>query len=281
MSAIESMSLTSLTQELTVNHEQYFRSNVLLNMYPIFCGDERPTEFPGLYIHVFGGVANPAFNNEVIARTKGIVTGDTFKTAVGASAHTLIDKGIEAGVHSDNHAETGNTMSTEGDNPIGCGYIKLRQPISHIIAADPDKIIAKAEQLDPGLFTDPSDSHFAHQVVAAHAQLAADADFFASSSRQVAAGAIEAGAPAMLVLGDHGAKAGIISKIPETTIDSNAANEDNEAIFVHDSWAALDMLDMMPNAEQSSSRREREIADLIDAIGTMWALGVEEITVRR
>lgn len=268
------------TNELLESREQFFRENISLSTHKVFCGDERLALLDAVYIHVFGAVANPAYNVEVLARTRDdIELATDFAEAVTDAATTLNVDGQSLGVHSDTHSEKGNHIDPNGDDPLGCGYIKLRRAISTLIASDPDKIVAKAEQLRPELFTDPSDTHFGHEVVRSHASLAADDTFFGKSSRAVARGAMENGSPDMLVDGSHVSHAGIINLIPHSTFDSNEAFKNGVSTYVEDSWASHELLAQMPKAKKFDSR-QREIAELIDTIGTMWALDVEDIERR-
>jgi hypothetical protein len=196
------------------------------------------------------------------------------------AAHECAELNIHDGVHSDTHAETGDDIATDGDSPIGCGYIKLRQTISQLIAEDPDKIVAEAERLRPELFTDPSDTDYAHDIVSVHESLAQDAGFFAGGSRKVAAAAASEGAPFMLVDGDHVAHVGILNLRPNSTIDSNAAHENSLSAYEHDAWVGPELIPQLSFTKHFAAR-QWEIAELLDTIGTMWALGAYDIAVRR
>lgn len=273
--------LMSTDSELLTSHEPYFLSNVSLENANIFCGDERKALYNEAYLHVFGGVANAAFNAVVMTRaTDTTPFATTFCEAVRRVAADCRVMHIKAGVHSDTHAETTGHLALEGDAPIGCGYIKLRAAISQMIGKDPDKIVGEAERLRPELFSDPADTSFAHTVVATHRELAADTAFFGEGSRAVAAAAIEAGAPSMLVDGDHVAHEGIINLRPGTAIDSNQAAAADRSVYVHGAWVGGELVAQLP-ALQPLGGKQWEIAELIDTIGTMWALGVDTIAVRR
>jgi hypothetical protein len=266
--------------ELLTSREPFFKNDVSLQYTPMFCGDERTALYDGSYLHVFGGVANPAYTSVVLARATRHSSSVNFTEAVAEAAAESNAASIAAGIHSDTHSETGQHIATEGDSPIGCGYIKLRQPISAVIAEDPNKVVAEAETLCPELFTDPSDTNFAHEIVRAHKSLATDENFFTGNSRQVAAAAINKGAPTMLVDGNHIAVEGIINKKTHSTIDSNAASKSGASVYVHDSWANQELAAALPEL-QPYTRQQLEIAELIDTIGTMWALGVKTIAIRR
>jgi hypothetical protein len=273
--------LTSNEQEILGAHERFFVSGVSINTHRIFCGDERKPLLAGVFIHVFGGAANTAFNTQILAQaTKKGSRLATFMQAASETAKALVSHGIAAGVHSDTHSETSNEINPESTAPIGCGYIKLRRAISQTIAANPDAIVRLAESLCPEFFTDPADTTFAHSIVKSHMQLAASDAFFTHSSREVATAALREGAPGMLVNGDHTATLGIINLQRGTTIDSGTAFNDNKSIYVHDAWASRAMAEHY-DAAQAFTDKEWHIADLIDAIGTMQALGVTEIAVRR
>ncbi|HET8709233.1 MAG TPA: hypothetical protein VFL85_03035, partial [Candidatus Saccharimonadales bacterium] len=232
-----------------------------------------------MYIHVFGGVANTAYNAEILSRaTEEGVRHSTFEHAIAAAAKGCKNAGVAAGVHSDTHSETAHEIDLASSEPIGCGYIKLRRDISREIADNAVAIIAAAESSRPELFTDPDDTSFAHAVVQAHVSLAANDEYF-GESRAVAGAAIAEGAPTMLVDGDHVATQGIINLASDTTIDSGTAFEAGKSIYVHDAWASEQLAKNYGNARNFSAK-SWQIADLIDAIGTMRALGVTTIAVR-
>jgi hypothetical protein len=273
------------TQELSTlpeTRERFYHAVESIRSLPIFCGDERLPLVDYPYLHVFGGVANPAYNSRVLEVANGQATANaTFKEDVSSAAMILRANDIQAGVHSDTHSEKTDQMSTEGDDPIGCGYIKLRRNISQLIAENRADIVQTAIQLRPELFADSDNITYAHRVAEAHEVLASDDAYFGSSSRQVAAAAIDEGAPSMLVGGDHSGLTGMINYLENTTFDTSDALNSDMPTYDHDTWAAQQMLNLIPTAQISSTSLQRETADLIDAIGTMRALGVIDIAVRQ
>lgn len=266
--------------EIVRSREQFFKPASLADS-SIFCGDERRALINYVYLHVFGGVTNAAYNREILARVTGQDDlAQTFQAATADMAAEFQQLSIKAGVHSDTHSEKTSAIALDGDDPLGCGYIKLRQIISRQIAADPAKIVAEAERLRPELFKDPADTAFAHDVVKGHGLLAQNEAFFADGSRPVAKAAITEGVPTMLVDGDHVAEAGIINLRADTTIDSNEAYENNLPAYVHDAWVGEAVAPRLSKTKQYG-QQQWQIAELIDTIGVMWALGVTEIAIRR
>lgn len=268
-------------RELLQKFERFVVAGISIFKHKVFCGDEREPLTNEMYLHVFGGAANTAYNTEVLARakTKGF-RAKTYAKAVSAAAKAFKAVSIAAGIHSDTHSEKGAALDPEGEGEIGCGYVKLRRAISRKIADDPAAVVAEAESLRPELFTDPSDTSFGHMIAQSHASLADDDEFFSENSRKVAAAAMEEGAPSMLVAGNHTAREGIINLIAGTTFDSASVNKSGMSSYWHDAWGSSQMAAAYDNAKEFT-HKEWEIADTIDAIGTMWALGVETIAVRR
>lgn len=265
------------TSELLRTRERYF-VEADLKKHKVLCGDERPAD--DIYIHLFGGVANTAYTLMALqeAQSEGSVSTPLDKAVVD-TFNELDQAGIDAGVHSDDHSEHGEAIRTDvKDGDIGCGYLKLRQAISQGIADKEDEIVKILEEQDPELYGMEQNREKARGFARAHGRLATR-DIFAPG-RQIALAAIEAGAPSNVVRGDHVGKHGILDKRRGYTFDSAAAFDDGKPTYDHDSWAAKDTyVEIKDNYPFDET--DYEIANDVDAVGTMLALGVEEIAVRR
>lgn len=249
-----------------------------IHTHPVFCGDEREAE--GIYIHEFGGVANTTYTLMILqeAAEEGSVE-QPFDAAVASTVPLLKEKDIDAGVHSDDHAEHGDTLQADKeDGKIGCGYLELRQAISELIGQSIDKIVDILQKQDPTLFGTEHNRERARAFCRAHTRLASR-DIF-PGGRAVALAALKAGAPHNMVRGSHLGKEGILNKKPGSTLDSTAALRDGKPTYSHDTWAAKGTFDEIHDV-YPYDKTDFEIANDIDAVGTMLALGVEEIEVRR
>ncbi len=267
------------TTDLLKTREQFFRA-ADIHTHPQFCGDEREAVGEDLYLHIFGGIANTAYTLMVLqeAAKPGSVE-QPFDVTVASMVPLLLARDIRAGVHSDDHAEHSIELHTERqEGEIGCGYIKLRQAISELIGKRGDEIIGILRQQDPILYGSEQACERARSFIETHANLAGRAIF--PNGRQVALAAIKAGAPYNMVSGDHVGKAGILDKRPGFTLDSTEALRHGLPTYDHDTWAAKatfdEIHDLYPYDEV-----DYEIANDVDAVGTMLALGVEDIAVRR
>lgn len=265
------------TSELLQTREQYF-AEADLRQLPILCGDERPSD-SGLYIHKFGGVANTAYTLLVLseASTKGAAT-TPLDEAVTSLIPILQERDIDAGVHSDDHAEKGLVLQTDKEiGKIGCGYLELRQPISQLIIERGREIVALLKEIDPVLYGSQHNRERAFRFCQAHGRMIERPIY--PSGRQIALSAVRAGAPHNIVTGNHVGKAGIINK-RSGTLDSTQAIVDGLPTYSHDSWAAVDTFDTIKDL-YAFDRTDYEIANDVDAVGTMLALGVEDIAIRR
>lgn len=265
------------SSDLLKTREQYF-GDADLHKLPIFCGDERPSD-SGLYIHQFGGIANPAYTLMVLAEANDPGSAQTpLDRAVTDLIPVLKERSIDAGVHSDDHAEHGDKLQTDKEiGKIGCGYLELRQNISQLIIERGREIVAKLKEIDPVLYGSQHNRDRAFDFCRAHGRMIRQPIY--PIGRKVALSAVAAGAPHNIVRGDHLGKAGIINK-RSGTLDSNQAFKDGMPTYDHDSWAALDTYDEIKDL-YSFDRTDYEIANDVDAVGTMFALGVEDIAVRR
>lgn len=246
-----------------------------------FCGDERESNL-ARYIRVFGGVANFAYNLDIMREVTepGSVTG-TMAESVSSLSTLLLHYGIHAGVHSDDSAEQGEAFDVNAtNNLIGCSYITNRQTISQLITSHGPQLIHEAMMQRPELFTEYGDTVFAKSVIKATERLAARESYFAAPPRSIAQAAIEHGAPAMVVKGTHSAKFGIINLVENTSIDSTQASQAGLAACSHDAWATEAAHDKLRQFFPYD-KKQLMIAELIDTIGTMTALGVVQIETRR
>lgn len=265
------------SSELLRSREQYF-AEADLRQLPILCGDERPSD-SGLYIHKFGGVANTAYTLLVLseAGTEGAAT-TPLDEAVTSLIPILQARDINAGVHSDDHAEKGPVLQTDKEiGKIGCGYLELRQPISQLIIERGREIIDILKQEDPVLYGSPQNRERAFDFCRAHGRLIGRPIF--PLGRKVALSAIRAGAPFNMVTGNHVGEDGIINK-HSGTLDSAQSFSDGLPTYSHDSWAAVETFDALKDL-YDFDRTDYEIANDVDAVGTMLALGVKRIAVRR
>lgn len=251
-----------------------FYAPVSLDRHLIFCGDDREAaEATDIYVHLFGGALNIAYNMAVMQETLSPDSvKDSFKTRAVETVTAMKAADMRPGVHSDTNAE-------QAGKGIGCGYAGQRGPISGLIFQRSEEIIADAESLRPELFKRPESYEFARAVTDAHGRLASRPGFLTDGQAEVMSAA-EAGATLMLVEGEHAAEEGIINLIPDTSIDSDAANKADLAVYDQDSWAAEAINHRLAHI-YSYDQLKQAIAELIDTVGTMRALGVKDIAVRR
>ena len=266
-------------QELTARDSQYAQTS--LEQSVIFCGDERGE---GDYIHIFGGALNIPYNLAILKEVAepGSVT-DTFEDQTASLVPVVADVAkVKQGVHSDDTAENAEHMHTDRhDGPIGCGYAEKRQAISQLIHEMGGQIVARAAELAPELFQSQEDDDFADEVVNAHGRLAERSGFF-TTGRRVALVAVQKGAETQVVKGEHTGEKGELNMVPNTSLRSEKARQDGEPLYSQDEWAVDAIQDRIRHL-YPYDRRHTQIAHVIDAIGTMAALGVDlqDISVRR
>lgn len=281
----------SNVNEILGSREPFFGA-VSLDTHYIFCFDERgiaeaSADAPGLeaitpdtYIHVAGGSLNVPYNHAVLeetARPFG-VTG-SFRDRVEDTVPVLIGAGIKAGVHSDVLTEKGNRIHDRSEGPVGCGYAESRGLISLRIAEQIAAIVNDAASLRPELFQGPQDYNLAHAIGAAHGRLAERQGFLGNGRLAVMAAAGK-GAGIMLMRGKHTGREGIINLVPGSSLDSDQASGAGLEAYNQDSWAVQEANDRVRDAYPHDAHQQ-QIAELIDTIGTMRVLGVEDIVVRR
>lgn len=272
----------SAANEILTSHERFFVP-ASLESNTIFCGDEREPDTPETYLHVFGGVLNVVYNLNIMQEiaVPGSVT-QSFEAATEEIVPQVIKIArAQAGVHSDDHAEHGSTLRLDVlSGPVGCGYAGLRKEISQTIVDKHASIVGRAAELQPELFTAKTDTTFAQQAVDATDRLAHRPSFLTGGRKAVVAAARQ-GAKSMLVHGKHVGKQGIINKETNTTLNSNAALAARLPAYDHDAWATAAINNRLREVYPFDSRQQ-QIAELIDTLGTMVALGVklDDIAIR-
>lgn len=247
----------------------------------INCSDDRGM---GRYVHIFGGASNIPYNLAIVDETlqPGSVT-DSLKDRTAQVVPVVETKGgVRQGVHSDETAEEGphfHITRREGD--IGCGYLFKREEISLHIGAIGAKLVTKAADLRPELFTEPADYEFAKNVTEAHQRLA-EREGFLSPGRGVAMVAIEKGAETMVVSGPHVAESAEINLWKNKSLDGRLAHQADEPLYSQDEWAVEEIHERIHD-EYPYDENQLKIAHLIDDLGVLSFLGVEleNIHVRR
>lgn len=264
----------------TIGSRETYYVSASLDKDPLFCGDDRGLE--GLYAQLFGGVINIAYNQAIVeeANEPGGVT-DSLQRRTEELTGLMVKHGMYPGVHSDTKSEQGSKLRDDHEGKAGCAYAELRPVISGSIAELGDDLLEEAVRLMPELFRTEADHVFGQSVIAAHGRLA-EREGFQSTGRKLVLGAAEKGALVAILGGEHVASDGIINTVPNSTLDSKTAGDDGLPAYNHDMWAAEDALDRLGSDNPyTSDPNQRKIANLIDALGTMNALGVEAIAVRR
>lgn len=248
------------------------------------CGDERPVEGSNeVLINIFGGpAANVAWNILVMqeALNKG-ATIQPFADITGNVTSKLIAKGVRVTVHSDQHTEHSSDFDVNANNPddIGCGYLKLRQTISRVIGDRSNEIISILSREKPQLYDDETNQATLKKMIASNVALAERPQIF-TSGRDVAKKAVAEGSETIVVVGEHEAKVGFLNTRENTSFDTKAAMTEGLPAYNHNSWAATVCYEAIKDDEHKFPDIWFEIANDVDAIGTMLALGVEEIAVR-
>jgi hypothetical protein len=258
----------------TIGRREAFYGPASLDKDPIFCGDDRNKEG----IQLFGGVVNIAYNEAVLEEVvkPGSVT-DSLEGRVEAKTAALIREGMHPGVHSDENAEEGNRLKEHSEGSVGCAYAELRAAISEGIGDLGSELIDQAARLRPELFEQPDDYEFGLAVTAAHGRLAKRKDFQAPG-RKVVLAAASKGAKTTVYEGGHIAGNAISNEEPATRFDGSGAMNEGLPAYNHDAWAAEEIARRLNDPSDS---KQRQIANLIDMLGTVRALGVGDTLVRR
>lgn len=258
----------------TIGHREAYYTAASLDTDPIFCGDDRNQEG----IQLFGGVLNLAYNEAVLEEVNnpGSVT-DSLLSRVEAMTAKLQENGMHPGVHSDTRTEGGSELRDDAEGPVGCAYAELRKAISRLIGENGGGFVEEAERLAPELFEKPGSHEFGLAVAAAHGRLAGR-DSFQAPGRKLVLGAISKGASKTVYQGEHIASDAIRNNRPGTRFDGPAAIKDGLPAYNHDGWASEEIAARL---NDPSDPIERQIAGVIDWLGTIHALGVEAALVRR
>ncbi len=269
-------------QDEIMHEMEQFYVPASLEENDVFCGDERePAGVTEPYIHWFGGILKPVYNLAILKEaTQPSSVTDTFEDRVRSTIPVLRDVAkVNPGVHSDDTCEAGDQLDidkTDGD--VGCGYADKRAGISQLIAQTGTDIISDAMTLQPELFESAQDFEHAKMVVRAHASLAERETFF-TSGRKVVLTAVEQGSKSMVVKGAHVGETGVINRDPASTIDSGEAFKAGLPTYNQDAGLLEQVYDRIHHL-YPYDKRLVQIAELIDTIGTMRALGVKDIAVR-
>lgn len=270
-------------QDVIITSREHLYGQVSLETNDVICGDDRePIDYKGLYIHWFGGELNPVYGLNILkeATQPGSVTG-SWEQSVESTVPILRDvAGVSGGVHSDDTCEgDGKLKVDQADGDVGCGYALLRSDISELIVARRQLIIADAMNLQPELFESPQDIKYANDTIDAHDRLT-KLDGFFTTGRGVVLTAIKQGAKPVVVRGKHTATTGIINEDASSSFDTGQAIKENLPAYDHDAGSLNEAYDRIHHL-YPYDKRLRRIAGLIDTIGTMRALGVTDIAVRR
>lgn len=244
----------------------------------INCGDDRPSDLEG-HINIFGGVLFPAYTAMVLCELHTPGTSGSFMENAGTVTRALKDSGVQhPGVHSDANAEQGSCFDEHRtDGTVGCGFGQARAIISGYVRDNGAAIIEEATVKMPWLFDNDQAQEFAEKVVATHESLAGNADTIIGNGRQAICRAVAAGADVGIFRGPHTATFGVINTQSNTKFQTNRACAESVPAYTHNLWASDQLLAMLPDAPDETEAR---IASVIDVIGTMKVLGVEEIAVR-
>lgn len=263
--------------------EQFFVP-VSLQHNKIFCGDDRePIGLEEDFIHVFGGALFIPYNLMILGEaTRPGSANTSFKDEVSRLSPIICQAAhAQYSVHSDTAAEHGEHFQlTKKTGKVGCGYAELRAVISAAIANRPADTLADAMMQRPELFLSADDERFGNAVIGAHGRLAKRHGCFEDGGRAVVLAAIQEGSSVMLVDGGHEAEGGIINLRRNTSLRSGEALHAGLPAYNHDSWAVEDTFDDIKHLTPYS-KQQFQIASLIDATGTMRALGVKDIMTRR
>ena len=249
----------------------------------IVCGDDRELVYSNECIHVFGGALyTPYLLSIILASLDQESTPPNFMDNVNSLIPLMLSRHFNLSVHSDDKNEHGgHAINTNDPNltDVGCGFAQKRSLISSFIAQNGERILSIAESLRPELFGSEQELNDATNIIMAHDKMARALNV---SGRELVKRSLELGTSGVVVLGSHKSKRGVYNLAKNSSLDTNLANENNIPAYTQDGWAVIDIMkglnDIIP-----LDIRKVEIADLIDSIGIMLALGVDEdkIEIRR
>ena len=151
--------------------------------------------------------------------------------------------------------------------------------ISSFIGQNQNQILSIAQNLRPELFGSERELSDANAIIKAHQTMAKSLHV---SGRELVKKSLELGASGVVVLGVHKSKRGVYNLMRNTSLDTNLANQDQNPAYIQDAWAVIDIVKGLSDIIPLDIKKV-EIADLIDSIGIMLALGVDpdKIEVRR
>lgn len=249
----------------------------------IFCADDRASDIDR-YIHILGGDLNIAFLYATLLHT---LYPDQelpdFLSQVRSTSKLLVEgMHLRAGVHSAEENEKTLTSSSDLEHPIGCGYAQNRPYISQVIGNPESEVLAIGQSLRPELFDDQIYRDFGQKIISTHQSLISKENGFFKGyfGRKVYQEAVQEGCLTMNVRGEHTADTGIINLKNNTSISTNLALSQGLPAYDHDAWAVYEITHRLQSYFEID-QKFIQIADLIDCIGTMQVLGVQNIEVRR
>jgi hypothetical protein len=277
-------SISPIQQEL--EHRENFFVPVYLGSTPINCGDHQSNDTNELLIRVFGGTLNFAYLLSVLGTIYHPSQNQPpFIEQVHSTTNLLNQiRALHCGVHGDSQSE--NQSSSDPNiaptDPVVCNYAQNRTAISRYIFQNGNSILDEAQRMDSNLARNSSDYKFAQGVIVANYILSETKkeNFFGKYSGKMAIQvALREGAPILSSDRPKYYQLGIINEVPNTTFDTNAANQANQGAYTHDSWAVHDIMEEL-QAYAPTNSRHVQIANLIDTIGTMQFIGVENVALR-
>ena len=249
----------------------------------IVCGDDREIAYPNECIHIFGGALyTPYLLSVLIASSDPNSTPPNFIDNVNSLIPLMLSRNFDLSVHSDDKNENG-LHDIDVSNPelidVGCGFAQKRQMISSFIGQNQNQILSIAQNLRPELFGSEQELSDASAIIKAHQTMAKSLN---TSGRELVKKSLELGAYGVVVLGPHKSNRGVYNLRRNTSLDTNLANQNQNPAYIQDAWAVIDIVKGLSDIIPLDIKKV-EIADLIDSIGIMLALGVDpdEIEVRR
>ncbi len=261
--------------------------NVDIRSSLISCGDDREIDYSNPFIHIFGGALYAPYLSMVltVANNPETTPPNFIETVNSLVPYMVSSLNLKLGVHSDSNNEHNNHTININDpsiESVGCAFAQKRQAISFFISENSNLVLGIAKKLREELFQEEQDIEIAKSIFMAHKLVSGSLASQKVSGRDLVRKALELGVNQSIVLGEHLAQRGIINLKSNTSLDTNQANQNNNPSYEHDSWAVLEIFkalrDIMP-----FDTKKLEMADLIDVIGIMLALGVKEdrIEIRR
>jgi hypothetical protein len=270
------------SNEILEDREQFFNPQVSLDTHQVFCADKRGIIGLSDYVHILGGSLNAPYNLLVLKETDRPASVDQpLGDFAGSLVPVMRAKDVVTGVHSDRKTEQGGHIRLDRpEGPVGCVYAQQRGVISRLIRDNILEFIDVASTLRAELFTDPPDRTFARAVGAAHGRLA-ERQGILPGGRSAVLDAASKGAATGVVDGETNAKTVGIINLAGGSYRSAKALEAGLPAYVQDTWASEKIFERLKGLYPGSTRHAL-IAEIIDTIGALRALGVayEDIAVR-